>query len=218
MIGIIKYIREQYLFFIVYFLFLAILSFFLVNYSREDTARIISSHWNDFGDVFFKYITYVGDFGFAVLIVIVLLFYSYKYAIIAASGFAGTALITQLLKRVVFPEAKRPYMTLWHEYYYGDLHTVEGVQMLKSNSFPSGHSTSAFSIFILLALLSKNKLMGLFCVVMAILVSFSRSYLGHHFLEDVFVGSLIGTFGMLLTYSLLIEKNFGKLEGRSLIK
>lgn len=216
--GVLKYIKEQYLFFIIYFFFLAVLSFILVAYSREDTARLISSHWNDFGDVFFKYITYLGDFGFAIFVVIALLFYRYKYAIIAASGFAGTALITQLLKRVVFPEAKRPYMTLWTEYTYGGLHKVEGVEMLKSNSFPSGHSTSAFSVFLMIALVSKNKWVGLFSVVMAILTAFSRSYLGHHFLEDVFMGSLIGTFGMLLAYSLLNNVSFGKLEGRSILK
>lgn len=215
---IIQNIKEQFLFFIFYFIFLGVLSYFLLNYSREDTARIVSSHWNEFGDFFFKYITHIGDFAVAILIILALLFYRYKLAIIAAIGFGSTALVTQILKRFVYPDAKRPYMTLWHEYYYGELHTVDGVQALKSNSFPSGHSTSAFSIFMLIALLSKNKWVGLLSLVMAALTSFSRSYLGHHFLEDVFVGSLIGTFGMLLTYSILNNKDFGKLENRSFIR
>ena len=212
-----KNIKDQSLFFILYFLFLVAIAIILSNYNREDTARLVSSYWNEIGDVFFAYITHIGDFIVAVLIVVVLLFYRYKYAIIAAVGFVSTALITQLLKKVIFPDAKRPYMTLWHEYYYGELHSVDGVQMLKSNSFPSGHTTSAFSIFLFLALLSKNKWIGGGCVVLAMLTSYSRAYLGHHFLEDVFVGSFIGTFGMLLTFSLLENKKFGKLEDRSFL-
>jgi membrane-associated phospholipid phosphatase len=60
-------------------------------------------------------------------------------------------------------------------------------------SFPSGHSTAAFSVCIFLALISNNKKWGYFYGVLAILISFSRVYLSQHYFIDILVGSILGT-------------------------
>ena len=59
-----------------------------------------------------------------------------------------------------------------------------------SSSFPSGHTIAAFTA---LALLYRGypKLRHLW-FVLALLIGFSRIYLGVHFLTDVAVGALIG--------------------------
>ncbi len=60
------------------------------------------------------------------------------------------------------------------------------------NSFPSGHTITAFAIFIILALIVKKNYLKVFFTTIAILAGFSRVYLSQHFLEDIFSGALIG--------------------------
>jgi len=60
-----------------------------------------------------------------------------------------------------------------------------------SYSFPSTHSTFAFAFAYLLAY--KEKRLGAFLYIMAILIGLSRIYLGHHYPSDVMGGALLGT-------------------------
>ena len=58
------------------------------------------------------------------------------------------------------------------------------------NSFPSGHTMGAFVLACLLSMMfPKYKYLFL---VLAVGVGISRIYLGHHFIEDVLMGSIIG--------------------------
>ena len=68
-------------------------------------------------------------------------------------------------------------------------------------SFPSGHSTSAFSVFLLLTILSSKKSWGYFLLLLAVATAYSRVYLAQHFVEDVYAGSLLGTILTLVVTS-----------------
>ncbi len=162
--------------------------------------------------------TYLGDFWMAAIIVLTLLFWKFKYAVIAILSFVATALTAQFLKKIIYNDVKRPLIEMWTEMKDGTLHLVDGVEQLIGNSFPSGHTTSAFSIFCLLALLSSNKWVGFGCIVFSILIGYSRVYLCQHFFEDVFVGALIGAVGSLLIYSFFENKTFGNWGEKSLLK
>ena len=72
-----------------------------------------------------------------------------------------------------------------------DLHTIDGVRLHAWNSFPSGHTMTAFAFFLSLALIVKNQLLKFFFFAMSLLVGFSRIYLNQHFLEDTLAGSLL---------------------------
>lgn len=63
-------------------------------------------------------------------------------------------------------------------------------------SFPSGHTTAAFCIYSLLALMTRAKApwLGLAWAYTAMLVAFSRIFLVQHFLIDVLGGALLGIF------------------------
>lgn len=56
-------------------------------------------------------------------------------------------------------------------------------------SFPSGHTTSAVGTFCSIAATEKRRWLATLCVVLAVLVGFSRMYVGVHTPSDVLVGA-----------------------------
>jgi membrane-associated phospholipid phosphatase len=115
--------------------------------------------------------------------------------------------LAQLIKNFGFPREPRPA-----EYFsrmMNLLHTVSGVELSHWNSFPSGHTTSAFAFFALIAVWVKHPMLKFLCLLCAVTVAFSRMYLLQHFLVDVYVGSLLGTITawvLLINYMPAIEK------------
>ena len=83
------------------------------------------------------------------------------------------------------------------------LNLVPGFENYLYNSLPSGHSTSAFTTFLCLALIIENKAMKFGLFMMALTVGFSRVYLSQHFLNDVYAGSLIGVITSFLIYQFI---------------
>ncbi|WDC85721.1 phosphatase PAP2 family protein [Caloramator sp. mosi_1] len=69
---------------------------------------------------------------------------------------------------------------------------------LKDYSFPSGHTTAAFSIFTTLAFFFPY--LSVLFISLALLVGLSRIYLGVHYPTDVAAGILIGSLFSYLTY------------------
>ena len=154
-------------------------------------------------DVFFKYITYLGDGLTALLIALIFLILRLDYGLISAIGFTLSAVTTQILKRFVFEEVQRPFLVFKEQIDIGKWHLIEGVEMHQLYSFPSGHTTIIFSICIFLSLISHRKIYHYVFFTMALLVGFSRIYLSQHFLMDVFVGSLIGSTITTVTFLFL---------------
>jgi len=140
---------------------------------------------------FFKHVTYLGEswpyifFG---------IYYIYKkdllYAWIAGLGLS-VMLVSNILKEIF--KIRRPYFYLVENGYLDNFHVIEDLH-LGNNSFPSGHTLSAFAIFVFL-ILSKRKplIWNILLLLMAICVAVSRVYIGHHFMQDVCAGALIGT-------------------------
>ncbi len=148
-------------------------------------------------DTFMKYLTHIGDGLFATFLVIALLFWRYDYAMVASVGFVVSSLFTQSLKKLVFADQLRPWAYLQEN---SALHLVEGVEVHKYFSFPSGHSTTVFFLACLFSLLLRNAIWSVVFVLLAILVSLTRLYLVQHFFMDTYFGSLIGTGLMLLIW------------------
>ncbi len=83
----------------------------------------------------------------------------------------------------------------------GEFHAVEEAKAAAGGySFPSGHTQTAVGTFGALAAGSKRKRVIAVCVVLSVLVAFSRNYLGVHFLSDVLVGA-----GMALALIFLLK-------------
>jgi membrane-associated phospholipid phosphatase len=151
----------------------------------------INRHHSPQADVFLKYFTHLGDGIFCAGVGVVLLFWSRLKGVLVLASYAISGILAQLIKNFGFPKEPRPA-----EYFAGmmhSLHTVSGVELSHWNSFPSGHTTSAFALFALIALWLKQPSLKFLCLLLATTVAFSRMYLLQHFLVDVYAGSMLGT-------------------------
>ncbi|WP_416151796.1 phosphatase PAP2 family protein [Salipaludibacillus sp. HK11] len=70
-------------------------------------------------------------------------------------------------------------------------------------SFPSGHTTAAFSVAVIFSL--HVPILSFILLPLASIVAVSRVYLGLHFPSDCIVGAFIGTITSLSLYQLLVS-------------
>lgn len=68
---------------------------------------------------------------------------------------------------------------------------------------PSGHSAVAFAVWGVLSLLTRNPLVALLVLLLAVMVSHSRMLMGIHTLAEVLVGAVLGASLALLAYRIL---------------
>lgn len=162
---------------------------------RETLFLEINHLRSSVADPVFAYGTKLGEGFGAILIFLALVLVAGRHAVLSVLVFAGTGLLTIFSKQVLWPNKARPYA-----FFEKDLvQTVEGAEFFKNNSFPSGHTITAFAMFGLVALLYGRKpWVSAACFIAAIVVAWSRMYLGQHFYEDVWVGSMIGFWGMMV--------------------
>lgn len=153
----------------------------------------INGHHAPFFDQFFRPFTNVGDGAFYVVVTLALLFVRFRWALLSFVCFAVTSLVAQIGKHLIFTGHPRPFRYFAEHPGFPPLHLVEGVVMGTLKSFPSGHSTSAFSVFLVLTFIVKDKRWGGLFLLLAALAAYSRVYLAQHFVEDVFAGSILGT-------------------------
>lgn len=174
--------------------------------TKAATHLEFNSFHSHFFDVFFSYVTHLGD-GFTLsLVVIMLLTVKFRYALMVGISNIIASLITQSLKHTVFSNVVRPKKFFEGMY---DIYLVPGIDNHLYYSFPSGHSTCAFSLYFALALIVKNKILKFVFFLTALLAGYSRIYLSQHFFEDVYAGSLIGVSISGLTYYVIntMQKN-----------
>lgn len=69
--------------------------------------------------------------------------------------------------------------------------------------FPSCHAANTFALAMFMSLVFRNKRFTVMMFSWAIVVSYSRMYLGVHYFGDLFCGASVGSFFAVLFYSLL---------------
>lgn len=194
-------LRANRTFFLAYAVLFGLVGGLQLAYSQTELMQWVNAHANAAADVFFVYATYLGDGAFFAVVVLSFLLRSYRWTLKCLATFLLTSLVAQTLKHTIFAERPRPA-----RFFDGQPFTfrhVEGVELLLYNSFPSGHSTSAFGLFCLLALIVKDKRWSLLFLALAVLAAYSRVYLFQHFVEDVYAGSLLGLICTALIFSFL---------------
>lgn len=165
--------------------------------------QLINSNHNALADQFFKYFTHYGDGVMWAPLGLFCFFYRRKYFIAVVAGVLISTILAQFLKRVVYPEELRPITYLSESF---PVHIVDGVTMKRVHSFPSGHSTTAFAMALIMAYMINKKAWSFILPLFAALAAYSRVYLGQHFPTDMLAGICIGILSAIL--SLLVYKKF----------
>jgi len=179
-------------------------------YSQEELFLWINSKHSAVSDIFFYWITYIGDGITFVVLIVGLLFYSYRHALLGLISFLSTSVIAQFLKRFIFDDQLRPIARIGE---FNDIYIPENVTTLAYNSFPSGHTTTVFALATFLVLILPKRHAWIVFLLAAWITAYSRIYLTHHFPIDVWVGSLIGVLGTIGVFWWLdnrFEKKFGQ--------
>lgn len=152
----------------------------IVLYIRENISC-------SFLDTVMKSISFLGDNGMIWIVITILLFlfgkkqkYYRTWGSIMGLSLLGSAFITNIILKPFFARI-RPYNTLL-------LPII--IPPLSDYSFPSGHTTAAFAVA--MVLWRMNRILGSITFLFAILLGFSRIYLALHYTTDVFAGAAIG--------------------------
>lgn len=156
---------------------------------RGQDVLWINGHHSYLADGFMRLITNAGDGVIFIPVIVLLTFIKFRYALLAAIVGSAHGVLVAIAKQVLFSGAPRPKSVLSHEL----LHFVPGVNVHAINSFPSGHTTTAFCLALLIALIFNNRTVSIAALIVALLVGYSRIYLLQHFLVDVAAGALLGS-------------------------
>ncbi len=210
----IKFIRSNSAFLIPYAFLAVFLIPVFILVAKNSLHLLINRYHSPFADFSFKYLTFLGDGVTPFLIALIFLFFSFRKAIEVATAGTLAGLIGQFLKRIVFPEIKRPYAFFKD---LPDFHIVQGVEMHSSFSFPSGHAATIFATCLIIAGFTTNKPLKFILFLVAVFVGFSRVYLSQHFLIDMYAGSFIGILSALAIF-VIFDRTKAKWLDSSLLK
>ena len=153
------------------------------------------------------YITDIGDGLTIILLSLLMLLFNYRSSFLLFTSYVLTSLVAQVLKYSIHMPRPGNYF----KDKLAGIHFVKGAYVIGGiQSFPSGHTVTAFSAGVVLTYLLKNKLWGIALLLVAIFVGYSRVYLSEHFFEDVTAGSVIGTFVTLFWLDYIDRKQFIK--------
>ena len=148
-------------------------------------------------DTFFRYYTQVGEW-VPYVVCFLLLFYRLGWAAFTTTCVLLSGAVTQVLKRIV--DAPRPLTWFAGNYPDVQLPLVDGVEMSRYFSFPSGHTTTFFAFFFALSIIVcqhdsspvRRSVCGAVFFLLSALGGYSRIYLSQHFAADVLGGMAIG--------------------------
>lgn len=136
---------------------------------------------------FFIFITKLGDAGFIWIILSFILLCkkkTRKLGVMCLTALVCSFFVNNLILKNVI-ERKRPFE-----------HNPELISVIekpKDYSFPSGHTASSFSVGLLLYRHLKKQY-GIVAMVLAVLITISRLYLGVHYPSDILCGMISGIF------------------------
>ena len=128
-----------------------------------------------------------------------------KDAVLILLNFLISTLLTQIPKIFIWDTVSRPMASgIPHD----QIHTVDGVVMHMWNSFPSGHTATAFTFFLLTVYFFPKKFVLILGSLFAIGCGYSRIYLAQHFPLDVAGGMIVAIITVLT--SLYIRNKINK--------
>ena len=175
-------------------LYLVIDSFIV---GRNAFFLLLNRDLGNAADFFFKYWTNLGDG--VVWVIVAILFYIYRrnqFPLLIAAVLVST-LIAQGIKNIA--SVPRPSVAITDS---SLIHSVQGIELHTAYSFPSGHTTTVFTIFLIACLLIKNKWVVPVGFACALLAAYSRVYLAQHFPLDLGGGMIAAVITIFVSISI----------------
>lgn len=196
--SIIEIIYNNSFFYRLSLVLMVSMTLFLTFFSRIDGFILLNSFHTKTLNVFFNYVTFIGDGLFTIIVSFFIIFFLKKHtqlAFILIVAYLSSGIVAQLLKAIIYAPRPSLYFKL-HDYkFYLDAFATSRAG---ANSFPSGHSSSIFTMVTVFSIYCKRKYICFILMLIGALAGYSRIYLAHHFLIDVLAGMIIGlVFGTL---------------------
>lgn len=185
-----------------------IITGFSIIIGKNDLFLLLNKDLGNTGDFFFKYATYIGDgVVWAIFAIIILWKNRIKLPLTFAAIIIST-LIAHYIKGHLLPINYRPVEALPD--YKNLIHRIAGVEINYGGSFPSGHTTQAFTMYFLLCILVNKKWIVIVGYLLALLVGYSRVYQAQHFPIDIAGGIFVAMFTACICLWLQVkfEKKF----------
>ena len=180
--------KNNRLFFLIFLVFFLVSVYLLLFLSKANGFYLLNAYHSNFLTIIFTWFTYLGDGIFCVATGLLLFAFKRRFlSLMVLSSYTISGIIAQVLKYFII-EA-RPAVFLKDSTYK---YFIDAVTLHNFHGFPSGHTASAFALATVLAVALDNRPLSILFLLSAILVGYSRIYLGQHFLIDVLCGSLIG--------------------------
>lgn len=176
---------------------------FLLSYlnSREVVFLWLNKDLGNIADMFFNLISHLAEGWIWIPYFILIFGWLKKDAIFILLNFLISTLLTQIPKNFIWNKVSRPMASSIAP---EQIHTVKGVEMHFWNSFPSGHTATAFTIFLLTVYLFPKRFVLVIGILYAIACGYSRIYLGQHFPLDVAGGITVAISTLII--SIFIRK------------
>jgi membrane-associated phospholipid phosphatase len=191
-----------------------VLSAFVFLYGKDRSFLMINGNHSVKADYFFNYVTLLGEWLLWVPLFLYALFYKRDFFIAVIAALVICTLLTHLGKKVFFEGSPRPLRLL--------ADAARAVPILKHNnyehSFPSGHTSTAYTTALLLAFIVRGKFAMFLFPLIAFLVGYSRVYLAQHFVTDVVAGTVVGIISSYLAiviYDAFLRRKKAKQAGPS---
>ena len=181
----------------------------LLTYSlgNNNFFLLINGNLGKAADYFFAYYTYVGDgWCWLIWLLLFILYKKKKEILFLVIGFVYTTIVTQVFKYLILPDAPRPMSAIANK---ALVHTIEGVDIHLISSFPSGHSTTAFTFYLFACIIFNNKWVVYLGIIPALMVGYSRVYLAQHFPRDVaggIIAAIICSVLSVITYQAIQKR------------
>jgi membrane-associated phospholipid phosphatase len=162
----------------------------------------LNSDLGPVADFFFSIWTYLGDGSIWVITSVIFFFERRKKFPLLIAAILISTLITQVTKNYIVVAEPRPTAVITD---LSQVHTVEGVELHTAYSFPSGHTATAFTIFLLGCLLINKRWVLWTGFMYALFVGYSRIYLAQHFPLDVGAGMLVAVITVFLSIRIQLQ-------------
>lgn len=162
---------------------------------KDDLFLLLNADLGKTADAFFAFCTHLGEEITWVVVGILFIIYRRQQLPLYFSALIFSTLFAQLIKNTVMHNEPRPVKAIAD---ISLIHIVDGVTPLTINSFPSGHTTEAFAVFLLACLVIKKRWIIVAGFAYALLVAYSRIYLAQHFPRDAGAGMIVAMVSVAL--------------------